>query len=656
MATIKDVANKAGVSVATVSHVLNKTRYVSPERIDAVKKAINELHYTPLRKTSVGLGRNGVIGLIVPDLSAEKNADFAHRLTINMNRYNFGVEILDSFGNSDVERENLLLMNMQSYVHGIVLIPTTDHLSTRLSKLRKPCVVVGSITVKQSVDTVLPEYEKAARQATMHLLRTGHETINLILDRRNSTTQNQEYKDGFQAAYRDNRSELPANYLFWDTDITQKNIKAKKNGASAFICANEKIATDVLFKMGEADIHCPDDISIISLEWNTCHHVHQPTITAYGTDTDLIVEKTKDILLRRIEGEKCPSLLIRIPVQKKIEAFTKIIGRGPFGEKLASKNGIYLTEEEIHRLQAGKYTSAILFQFSGKRWMRLIEQSIRNIFTKLGIQILDSFDADSNSDRFIHKAREIMSRKPDILLCAAANDRKTEDLYKEIAESDTKLFFVGRVPKGLQKQDYTSCVLSNEQESGYNCIRMLSKYFKGQPVDIGLMTYSSNYIPGRERDVAAEKAVLDLYPHLKIVAREGFTLKNYAYEVCLKMIREHPSIQGIYVTWEDPAIQTISALMDAGREDIKIVTADLDTEVAQDMANKRIVVGISAQMPYDQGEVLALAAANTLLGKPVPKVIGVPPLVVTRENLEDAWYQMTKEKAPNSIVQALHAF
>ena len=103
------------------------------------------------------------------------------------------------------------------------------------------------------------------------------------------------------------------------------------------------------------------------------------------------------------------------------------------------------------------------------------------------------------------------------------------------------------------------------------------------------------------------------------------------------------------MTWEDPAIQTISALMDAGREDIKIVTGDLDTEVAQDVANGHLIIGMSAQMPYDQGEELAYAVANVLLGKRVSKVIGV----VTAANLEEAWFVMTKEKAPQSIVNSL---
>ncbi|HCS75254.1 MAG TPA: hypothetical protein DIW17_15435, partial [Clostridiales bacterium] len=175
----------------------------------------------------------------------------------------------------------------------------------------------------------------------------------------------------------------------------------------------------------------------------------------------------------------------------------------------------------------------------------------------------------------------------------------------------------------------------------------------GQPANVGLLTCSSSYISGKDRDKAAKRAFEEQFPHLRIIAHEKFTLKNYAYEVCMKMVKEFPDIQGIYVTWEDPAIQTISALMDAGREDIKIVTGDLDTEVAQDMANNHLVIGLSAQLPYAQGEAVSYAAANVLLGKSISKVIGVAPLLVTSENLEDAWYIMTKEKAPRSIAASL---
>ena len=332
--------------------------------------------------------------------------------------------------------------------------------------------------------------------------------------------------------------------------------------------------------------------------------------------------------------------------------FRSIIGKGPFGDKLVSGEDIYLTGEEIQRVRQGNYRGVLLFQFSGKRWMRLIEQAVRTVFEKLNIQLMEVFDAASNSDIFKEKVGQIMLKKPDFLICAAANDKATEDLYRDLSKK-VKMFFIGRVPKGLQKDEYECCVVSNEEESGYNCAKILSDYFLGRPANIGLLTCSSSYISGKNRDVATKKAIEEQFPNLKIVVHEKFTLENYAYEACRRMVKECPNLQGIYVTWEDPAIQTISALMDEGREDIKIVTGDLDTEVAQDMARNHLILGVSAQMPYQQAETLAYAAANVLLGKEISKVYGITPLLVTSENLEDAWYIMTKERIPRSIAASL---
>ena len=65
MVTIKDVAKQAGVSIATVSHVLNKTRYVSQDLVDAVEEAIRVLQYTPLRKSVEQTENKTFIGVIM---------------------------------------------------------------------------------------------------------------------------------------------------------------------------------------------------------------------------------------------------------------------------------------------------------------------------------------------------------------------------------------------------------------------------------------------------------------------------------------------------------------------------------------------------------------------------------------------------------------
>ena len=145
--------------------------------------------------------------------------------------------------------------------------------------------------------------------------------------------------------------------------------------------------------------------------------------------------------------------------------------------------------------------------------------------------------------------------------------------------------------------------------------KLLDDYFNKKPAKIALLTCSSSYISGRDRDIATKKVLQEQFPHLHIVAHERFTLRNYAYGACMKMIKEYPDIQGIYVTWEDPAIQTISALMDAGREDIKIVTGDLDTEVAQDVANGHLIIGMSAQNAIRSGRRTCICSGKCIARK-----------------------------------------
>lgn len=76
------------------------------------------------------------------------------------------------------------------------------------------------------------------------------------------------------------------------------------------------------------------------------------------------------------------------------------------------------------------------------------------------------------------------------------------------------------------------------------------------------------------------------------------------------MLRAHPEINALYVSWERPALEVIRALNEMGRKDISIFTCDLDYNVALYMAKGEYVRGISSQQPYKQGEAVAVAVAK----------------------------------------------
>jgi ribose transport system substrate-binding protein len=120
------------------------------------------------------------------------------------------------------------------------------------------------------------------------------------------------------------------------------------------------------------------------------------------------------------------------------------------------------------------------------------------------------------------------------------------------------------------------------------------------------------------------------------------------------LVLDHPEIQGLYVTWERPALEAIRALKELGREDIVIATTDLDMEIANYLSMGKMVIGLSSQRPYEQGVVVALATAKALLNKTEYKCIGVSPYTVLRKNLSKAWNDIIKTPIPDHLARNLN--
>ena len=105
--------------------------------------------------------------------------------------------------------------------------------------------------------------------------------------------------------------------------------------------------------------------------------------------------------------------------------------------------------------------------------------------------------------------------------------------------------------------------------------------------------------------------------------------------------------------WDLPAEGVRSAALAARRDDLVITTIDLGLNVAVEMAANRLIKGVGAQLPYDQGVTEAILAGYALLGKPAPAYVALPALPVTRENLLDAWKTIYHRDAPASIKERM---
>lgn len=118
-------------------------------------------------------------------------------------------------------------------------------------------------------------------------------------------------------------------------------------------------------------------------------------------------------------------------------------------------------------------------------------------------------------------------------------------------------------------------------------------------------------------------------------------------------MRRHPEINGLYVSWEGPAMEALRALQELGRTDVIISTCDLEYKSAMVFAGRGMIQCINAQKPYEQGRAAAMAAAISLLKRNVPSYIAVEPVKITHTNLLKVWKEIYKEDAPIELRECL---
>ena len=182
MPSMKDVAKRAGVSVSTVSHVINETRYVSSELRQYVMEAITELRYRPNSLArSLRRSETRTLGLVVPDNSNPFFSEVARGAEDA--GYPNGYNVILCNSADDLERElTYLELLISKQVDGIVFIAaglSSEHIQP-LIETRTPVVIVDRKLPGIQADSILCDNYKGGFQATRHLIELGHERIGCI--------------------------------------------------------------------------------------------------------------------------------------------------------------------------------------------------------------------------------------------------------------------------------------------------------------------------------------------------------------------------------------------------------------------------------------------------------------------------------------------
>ena len=303
----KDVAELAGVSRATVSAYLNRTRYVSPELSEKIKQAIKELNYTPDPVArALKLQDTKTIGLIIPVMSRfftpmmQVVNEVAHQ-----NKY--GILISSSEEEAEREREVLEIF-ITKRVSGILIAPCSEKNRKLLNDIQQrgtPVVQVNRKIDGLEADSVVSNNFKAAYTATEHLIQRGRKKIVLLGDDPNSLAHT-EKKTGYDAALLDHDIEENLTIIMKEHD--RKNIEAalrsfldSKRPFDGLICTSQGKTSIALKVLKEKSFQIPQDVAVIGFDDTPWSALLRTPLTVISENTYTMGEEAATILLDRIE-------------------------------------------------------------------------------------------------------------------------------------------------------------------------------------------------------------------------------------------------------------------------------------------------------------------------------------------------------------------
>ncbi|GGS79826.1 MULTISPECIES: LacI family DNA-binding transcriptional regulator [Streptomyces] len=312
---IKDVARHAGVSEKTVSNVINDYVHVSERTRRVVQEAIDHLGYkVNLAGRHLRRGRTGIIALVVPELDVPYFAELARHVIREAEQRSLTVLIHQTGADRDHELAALAGFG-STFVDGVILSPlalTADDLRDRAGA--PPTVLLGEL-LEEGADHVAIDNERAAREATEHLLGLGRRAILAVGGRDDAGLGTAEARTrGYRAALAaaglafDPAALLPVP-SFRMPDGAEAVDRVLRAGArpDALLCLNDQLALGALRTLHEHGLRVPEDVAVIGFDDVEGGRFSVPTLSTVSPDKAAVARIAVDLLRRRMDEAAGPA-------------------------------------------------------------------------------------------------------------------------------------------------------------------------------------------------------------------------------------------------------------------------------------------------------------------------------------------------------------
>ncbi|WP_250027844.1 LacI family DNA-binding transcriptional regulator [Paractinoplanes maris] len=312
---LKDVAARAGVSIKTVSNVVNGYVHVAPTTRARVQAAIEALGYVPnIAARQLRSGRSGVIALAVPELQSPYFAEIAGLIVQAAERRSWTVLIDQTDGLAERERD--LVEGLRRHaIDGLIFSPLALAGEELALRDGTPMVLLGERVWHGPADHVAIDNTAAAADATGHLTALGRRRIAAIgvQDKPSAVTAHQRLA-GYRAALAeaglpiDTALEMPAEgFHRADGAAAMARLLDTDSPPDAVFCFNDLLALGALRTLLSRGIPVPDDIAVIGFDDIEDGRFSTPTLSTIAPDAPRIAQLAVDLLAERLGEGSTPS-------------------------------------------------------------------------------------------------------------------------------------------------------------------------------------------------------------------------------------------------------------------------------------------------------------------------------------------------------------
>lgn len=340
MANIKDVARKAGVSIATVSHVINGTRFVSKEATEKVHQAIMELNYSPnALANSLRTKKSKTIGLVIPIGHDENSNIFIMQIVLGIDSIlrEKGYSALLANSRDDLRYEKDAVKDLITrQIEGLIIAPALGDYSEMRELLngREYIFVDRRPEGMDGEDVILSDSQAGSFEAVRKMIEYGHSKIGILCEPIGKYPNSDLRFLGYKKAMQEAGLEIKDSYIRGceanlDAGYIQTKWLIENTEITALFAVSNTMGMGAVKYIQQSKKKIPDDISITVFDDCDWTAIYNPPLSTIRQDGYEMGKKSAQILLQRLDNQEYPKKEYKLPTQLIIRDSWKRIRNEP---------------------------------------------------------------------------------------------------------------------------------------------------------------------------------------------------------------------------------------------------------------------------------------------------------------------------------------